>query len=319
MSSPEDNSSIETSEADVVIPFTLRATAIADRRPVIILDLDNCIADDSERVGLINWNVGNPDERYEAYHSLCGDDRAHLAGLDVDIFRAINGAHMVGQLVQRANLDAHRRYVEHPESVRTFILTARPVTVAEQTKKWLHSHDIRFEAVLHRNVGDHRKSVDVKRSQLGWMFEHYGVKAEDVVAALDDREDIVEMYRAHGIPAAVRKIHDLDAYRRETPTARKPSDVADSIATKMEAAVKTFRERNVLYGDNFVHFGKAMQAVFPNGARFETVDEWNRLGVLVQIVAKCTRYGASFSEGGHVDSAHDAGVYSFILEGLSQP
>jgi hypothetical protein len=82
-------------------------------------------------------------------------------------------------------------------------------------------------------------------------------------------------------------------------------------------AAKTYAERNKVYGDNYKHFGSAMAAMFPNGLTVKSADDWNRLGILVQIVSKVTRYANSF-ENGHIDSAHDACVYSAMLEELTR-
>ena len=61
---------------------------------VIILDLDNCIADDSWRIPKINWAAEDPLNRYHDYHSLSGFDTAHNHDLyintrcDIVIFTA---------------------------------------------------------------------------------------------------------------------------------------------------------------------------------------------------------------------------------------
>lgn len=86
---------------------------------------------------------------------------------------------------------------------------------------------------------------------------------------------------------------------------------------RLEAAAATFRQRNALYGDNWLHFGVAMKGIFPDGLRCDTVDDWNRLGIIVQCVAKLTRYGIQFAAGGHLDSAHDMCVYAAMLEELT--
>jgi hypothetical protein len=51
--------------------------------------------------------------------------------------------------------------------------------------------------VIHRNIRDYRTSVDVKREQLRWLFDPntYWFTPEEIVSAIDDREDIVRMYR----------------------------------------------------------------------------------------------------------------------------
>lgn len=84
----------------------------------------------------------------------------------------------------------------------------------------------------------------------------------------------------------------------------------------LERGAATFRERNALYGDNYLEFGKAMDACFPKGLQIVSgdVESYNRLGIFVQCLAKLTRYGQNLVEGGHKDSAHDLMVYAAMLE-----
>jgi len=83
----------------------------------------------------------------------------------------------------------------------------------------------------------------------------------------------------------------------------------------MEEALKTFRERNTSYGDNYHRHGKVMMALFPEGVDLRTEKEWNKFGIVNMIVAKLTRYSMNWPAG-HQDSVHDIGVYAFMLESL---
>lgn len=149
----------------------------------VILDLDNCIADDAWRIPRINWQKSNPVERYHEYHSLSAFDRVG----NEDLF---SGQH------------------------RVIVFTARPVLYSFITREWLKRNDIRAEHVVMRNNDDRRDSVDLKRHMLHWLPENYGVAWQDIVAAYDDRPDVVEMYRKHHIPAFVRSIHSVCAYNK---------------------------------------------------------------------------------------------------------
>lgn len=84
----------------------------------------------------------------------------------------------------------------------------------------------------------------------------------------------------------------------------------------LEKAAATYRQRNKLYGDNYKHFGEVMKGLFPNGLTINSVGDWNRLGIIVMVVSKLGRYTNIFSKG-HKDSAHDAAVYSAMLEELT--
>ena len=149
----------------------------------VILDLDNCIADDAWRIPKINWQKSNPMERYHDYHSLSGFDRL-------------------------GNQDILTRH----ESDEIIIFTARPVLYSALTQEWLRRNEVNYEYLVMRNNNDHRPSLELKRTMLMWMPDVYGIPLEDIVAAYDDRPDVVEMYRKYGIDAHKRELHNVCAY-----------------------------------------------------------------------------------------------------------
>jgi hypothetical protein len=155
---------------------------------IIILDLDNCIADDRHRIPHIRWKMLDPDRRYHDYHMLSAWDEP--------------GNHDLWQ--------------DTPHDIVVF--TARPVAFSTMTREWLRRQGIRPREILMRNPNDHRPSVALKRTQLLWLTSYYGVKLTDIAAAYDDRLDVVEMYRDRGLHAEVRAIHDLCAYTRPQET-----------------------------------------------------------------------------------------------------
>lgn len=137
---------------------------------MILIDIDNCISDDSWRIQLINTNESNPDLRYHAYHSsaLC-DEPANL----------------------------------HVLTGPAIALTAMPRKYARIRLCWLREHAPAVRKVLFRPDGNHESSVVFKQRALMWL------RAQSInpEIAYDDREDIVEMYRRNGIKAEVLKIH----------------------------------------------------------------------------------------------------------------
>jgi hypothetical protein len=151
----------------------------------VIVDLDNCISDDSWRIPHINWQKSNPLERYHDYHSLAAFDR--IGNEDI-IFSA------------RAGVD------------QVVIFTARPVMYRAATEEWLRRNNVPFKYLIMRNNNDHRPSLELKRSMLHWLPELYDVPWHSIVGAYDDRPDVVEMYRKHHMPGYLRSIHDVCAY-----------------------------------------------------------------------------------------------------------
>lgn len=85
--------------------------------------------------------------------------------------------------------------------------------------------------------------------------------------------------------------------------------------SNMERATKTYKTRNRVYGNNYKRFGVIMMSLFPEGVLLNTAHQWNRFGILIQKVSKLSRY-VTDPMNGHMDSVHDDGVYSFMLEQL---
>lgn len=81
-------------------------------------------------------------------------------------------------------------------------------------------------------------------------------------------------------------------------------------------AAKIYEDRNKIYGDNYKHFGFVFKELFPKGLELKTPMDFNRIGILVQMVAKMTRYVANFNKGGHADSLDDLAVYTMMLREL---
>jgi hypothetical protein len=138
-------------------------------RRIQIADLDGCISDDRWRRHLIlPLPPRGEDNNYcfQEYHDHCG-------------------------------LDAIANRHELDPSAELVILTARPISIHLKSADWLAAYELNALCVIHRNIHDYRASVDVKRDQLRWLFDpnSYGFLAEEIVSAIDDREDIVRMYR----------------------------------------------------------------------------------------------------------------------------
>jgi hypothetical protein len=85
--------------------------------------------------------------------------------------------------------------------------------------------------------------------------------------------------------------------------------------SNLQRATDTYRSRNRVYGNNYKRFGKIMQALYPDGVTLKTEHQWNRFGIIIQLVSKLSRY-VTDPLNGHLDSIHDMGVYSFMLEEL---
>ena len=122
---------------------------------MIILDLDNCIANDEWRIPAINWHKKDPTARYHDYHALAAFDTAY------------NHCLWAGK--------------------RCAIFTARPIAFRAPTVEWLRRAGVQVEFILMRNDDDHRPSCDLKETQLKWLFDPllYGVHKHDIEMAYD--------------------------------------------------------------------------------------------------------------------------------------
>lgn len=88
-----------------------------------------------------------------------------------------------------------------------------------------------------------------------------------------------------------------------------------TVAELLKQAQMTFEERNKSYGSSYEKQGKVMTALYPDGITLKTEEDFNRFGVINMIISKICRYSNNFKDG-HLDSVHDLGVYSFILQEL---
>ncbi len=97
--------------------------------------------------------------------------------------------------------------------------------------------------------------------------------------------------------------------------ARKPS-VGENVVTRIRRHADLFEDRSKVYGDNYVHFGKVMIGMFPDGVTLKSEADFARIGIFIQVMAKTTRYANNFARGGHEDSLDDNSVYSAMLAEL---
>ena len=86
-----------------------------------------------------------------------------------------------------------------------------------------------------------------------------------------------------------------------------------SVPDRLKGLGDLYEERNALYKDNYMHFGKVLKGVFREPLILETEEEHNRHAIFLQIIHKATRYANSIKTGGHKDSLADMSVYAQML------
>lgn len=95
------------------------------------------------------------------------------------------------------------------------------------------------------------------------------------------------------------------------PDAKRPGEALIDLA-------QVFANRNATYGDNWESAGAFLKTLFPEGVKLSSLDDFVRIGVLVQVAAKLTRYAENWDKGGHTDSLNDLSVYAQILEYIDE-
>jgi len=152
---------------------------------VVMFDLDGCVSNDIWRRGRIPEGASKFED-YQHYHDGCGDDPLMEHG---------------ARLLEKHIVDG---------DFITFT-TARPFNVAEKTAKWVSNHfkiaPVQDFMILMRKDNDGRSAVDIKREFVNHMRAFERETGKKVIAAYDDRLDIINMYRELGLNAAIVNEH----------------------------------------------------------------------------------------------------------------
>src|SRR5207237_1228115 len=101
-------------------------------------------------------------------------------------------------------------------------------------------------------------------------------------------------------------------YRSNSGTSLKTNTMKLQADKTLEEMAATFRERNMLYGDNWLTVGEVMLALFPRGIEITDAEEHIIMHWISWIIGKLTRFiNTGMSD---TDSIHDVGVYCAMLE-----
>jgi hypothetical protein len=145
-------------------------------KPACIIDLDNCLSDDQWRLPLIQHHHVKPNDRYWEYHEVCHRD--------------LPGARSRSKILQLSN------------NYKLLVFTSRPEVVRDKTRCWLHKWGIPHFALFMRPNDNQQTSVDLKREMLSWAAK--SPSSYQIEYAIDDRQDILDMYKSEGIARTER-------------------------------------------------------------------------------------------------------------------
>jgi hypothetical protein len=139
------------------------------------------------------------------------------------------------------------------------------------------------------------------------LIDSTEIEWSDIVLAWDDREDVRAMYRTHDVIAL------RPAQPPEVATGgERLSQMGESVGESLRAMAVTFDERGEGYGDAYLRLGPISEQLWPDGLHLRSHDDFVRYSLVIMCVGKLLRYCSV--EGGHIDSAHDLGVYAAMLE-----
>ena len=131
-----------------------------------IIDLDGTCSNAEPRKYLID---GSQKKDWDKFYDLCGEDKPFI-----DILRLVNLLHRDGF------------YIAY--------LTGRVERVRTQTVSWLFNHGFPEGSLQMRPDGDTRQDCIVKAE----MADKCGLTPENTFLVLDDRDQVVKMWRERG-------------------------------------------------------------------------------------------------------------------------
>jgi phosphoglycolate phosphatase-like HAD superfamily hydrolase len=133
----------------------------------ILFDIDGVLADCTHRLHFIQ----NGKKDWDAFFDACVDD---------------------------APIEANIRFLwAMQEYFRVIFITGRPERIRKATMDWFNKHGILFRAndfIIMRRDGDYRPDFEVKRE----LFRKW-IDQTSVIAVIEDRDQVVEMWRAEGL------------------------------------------------------------------------------------------------------------------------
>ena len=146
--------------------------------PIILYDLDGTISDDRWRRPYIWWAEDDLHLRYHDYHRRCQFDKV----MNREILSENHG---------------------QKGGVMRIVLTTRPKLYKPETNAWCKAKAVRVNSIIMRPDTDFGSSPKVK----AWMVERLRTTfGGDIVAAYDDRDDVLDMYRSLNINAIKAKV-----------------------------------------------------------------------------------------------------------------
>lgn len=135
--------------------------------PAVVFDIDGVLSDATGRQHFLE-REGKKDWR--GFFDACGDD----------------------PLIDEV---ARMLHLLDPGLV-VVLLTGRPERVRDRTLGWLESHDVRWDLLVMRDVGDYSAATEFKRRTVGELRS----RGYDLRLAFEDDKRNQDMFHAEGVP-----------------------------------------------------------------------------------------------------------------------
>lgn len=132
---------------------------------IVIFDIDGTIADCSHRQAYVQGKKKD----WKKFFGAADDDEPIRGILHI--------------------LDA----VWKQRNCRIVFCTGRPESMRPRTLRWFEKHGILYDELMMRKEGDFRQDADVKKEMLVQLGK------ENVLFVIDDRKQVVEMWRREGL------------------------------------------------------------------------------------------------------------------------
>jgi hypothetical protein len=170
-------------------------------KKIIICDLDGTIANVQHRLHYIKNADGtkkkHKDTDWNSFHKACVDDEPYKDVIEILqslVLGMGNGCNVCGAV--------EREF---------YFFSGRNEAVRSETIEWLKRHvpiteDWHWELYM-RSEGDRRPDTTVKYE----MMYELKIMPEDVLCILDDRQSVVDMWRANGF-----RVMQVDAWKEES-------------------------------------------------------------------------------------------------------
>ena len=142
---------------------------VKDNKSIVIADLDGTIALCDHR----RHFVAGPKKDWDAFFKACINDVPN-----VPVIRTLTAL--------------WNRYY------KIIIVSGRSATVRDITEFWLKQNDVPYHCLYMRPTNDYTPDHELKFKMLQGIKKDLGFMDENILCFFDDRQKVVDMWRAHG-------------------------------------------------------------------------------------------------------------------------